>query len=685
MNTNHLRRFLNEAQRFDIWASNLGVFHDGHSSLDYRFRDSSPLFEYTSNLLYDLSEALSAFALQVAPGPHSQEAIVDDFDDLTLSDDESEDFSSYQEGSLPDQYLTNISTTVNRLYALSFRVRNPKMRTGLSKALSYKEVDSETGVDLMEAYMERDSRRLEELFRTWRVGDEAGPQFMVERLARANMNRRKQFRYWERRKIKYQYYHNVATGCRWLRELETTSIQRNTRPSEPSTATSPNTSVILETESTVSTDTFVVTSGGTFDPLELPAPPVVDADSPEFECPYCFTICAEETARPHAWRRHILRDLRPYICTFKNCKDADQQYDTFTDWASHESSSHGIQPTATRTCPICTRADSTAHHIASHLRHIACFVFSGNTKATNTDQDAAGHSNSANIGSIDWDSGSEDSDFDDEWAAHTKTIHLDLTACGFGVTRIQLRPEDVVETTVFKYTDPNGHPIPLDYDSLYNDIIVHVDFVRDATISGTPATVDMLGVWIPCEPSITQCSHLEPQDNRARDDPVPPQPAIFAILWHESPSYGSAARSSVLERGPQYIGRFGEPIYSTIRRMVVFRKIEQVSWCFAITTYGGRGLKKSGLNPSQHVVLYERGTTPIIRTDEPPMTMGPLPVVLAAETGRLDSMSRLNFGKIYTVEHNACSSPDILFFWGAEQRNIVAGLCNPQTLKFTLS
>ncbi|KAL3437455.1 hypothetical protein BDV09DRAFT_183343 [Aspergillus tetrazonus] len=660
MNTSHLRRFLNEAQRFDIWASNLGVFHDGHSSLDYRFRDSSPLFEYTFNLLCDLSEALSAFALQVTPEPHSQEAIVDDVDDLTLSDDESEDFSSYQEDSLPDQYLTNISTTVNRLYALSFRVRNPKMRTGLSKALSYKEVDSETGVDLMEAYMERDSRRLEELFRTWRVGDEAGPQFMVERLARANMNRRKQFKYWERRKIKYEYYHRVATGRRWLRELETTSTQRNTRPSEPSTATSPNTAVILETESTVSTDTFVVTSGGTFDPLELPPPPEVDADSPEFECPYCFTICAEETARPHAWRRHILRDLRPYICTFKNCKDADQQYDTFTDWVSHESSSHGIQPTATRTCPICTRADSTAHHIASHLRHIACFAFSGNTKATNTGQDAAGHSNSANIGSIDWDSGSENSDFDDEWAAHTKTVHLDLTACGFGVTRIQLRPEDVVETvtTVFQFADPNGHPIPLDYDSLYDGIIVHVDFVRDATISG---------------------------DSRARDDPVPPQPALFAILWHENHGYGSAARFSVLERGPQYIGRFGEPIYSTIRRMVVFKGFENYSWCFAITTYGGRGLRKPGLNPSQHVVLYERGTTPIIRTDEPPMTKRPLPVVLAAETGRLDSMSRLNFGKVYTVDHNVCSSPNILFFWGAEQRNIAAGLWNPQTLKFILS
>jgi hypothetical protein len=59
-------------------------------------------------------------------------------------------------------------------------------------------------------------------------------------------------------------------------------------------------------------------------------------------------------------------------------------------------------------------------------------------------------------------------------AAHLKTVY-------------RLPPE-----TVFKYTDPNGHPIPLDYDSLYNDIIVHVDFVRDATISGVSHIVILL-------------------------------------------------------------------------------------------------------------------------------------------------------------------------------------------------
>ncbi|KAL4986564.1 hypothetical protein BDW68DRAFT_178686 [Aspergillus falconensis] len=678
LDTSYLRQFLNETQRFDIWASNLGVFHNGHSSLDYRFRDSPPLWDYTFNLLSDLNEALSAFTLQAATAPHPQQSIVDGTDSLALSGDESEeDFSSYQDESLPAQYLTNISITINRLYALSFRVRNPKMRTGLSKALSYKEVDSETGVDLMEAYKERDSRRLAELFRTWRNGDDAEGQFMVERLARANMHRRKQFKYWEKRRNKYDYYHRAATGHRWLGELESTSLQRDSRPSEPSTATSPNTAGILDSESTVSTDTFVVTAGGTFDPLELPPPPQVDADSPEFECPYCFTLCAEETARPHAWRRHILRDLRPYICTFENCKDADQQYDTFTDWVSHESSSHGVQATALRTCPICAQAGSTTHHVANHLRHIACFAFPWGKDAPKTSPGTAVHSNSANMGSLEWDSGSEDSEFDDEWAEHSKTVHMDLTACGFGVTRIQLRPQDVVETvsasqlrtvynlppaTVFRFADPNGYPIPLDYDSLYDNMVVHVDYVADATSSATSVITD------------------EPQEHRARDDPVPSQPAQlphssvsrmlgprYTVQFHEyfspgkastqRPRQPSSARYSVLERGPQFSGRFGEPIYSTMRRMVVVRRFGQYSWCFAVTTYGGRGVAKWGLDPSKHAVLYKYGTTPTVRANEPTMVKRPLPVVLATEEQPFDPMSRLNFGKIYTVEHNVMIMP----------------------------
>lgn len=54
------RKLTNEYQRFESWASNLGLYHTGHSSLDYRFRDSPVLFEYVVGLLKDFESILIA-------------------------------------------------------------------------------------------------------------------------------------------------------------------------------------------------------------------------------------------------------------------------------------------------------------------------------------------------------------------------------------------------------------------------------------------------------------------------------------------------------------------------------------------------------------------------------------------------------------------------------------------------
>ena len=47
-----------ESQRFTLWADNLGLHHRGHSSLDYRLRESYILQEYVSGLLGDLKSSL---------------------------------------------------------------------------------------------------------------------------------------------------------------------------------------------------------------------------------------------------------------------------------------------------------------------------------------------------------------------------------------------------------------------------------------------------------------------------------------------------------------------------------------------------------------------------------------------------------------------------------------------------
>ncbi|KAL4933293.1 uncharacterized protein BDV17DRAFT_251537 [Aspergillus undulatus] len=124
---------------------------------------------------------------------------------------------------------------------------------------------------------------------------------------------------------------------------------------------------------------------------------------------------------------------------------------------------------------------------------------------------------------------------------------------------------------------------------------------------------------------------------------------VFSVLWHENDGRGTG---TVASRGPQFIGRFGEPIYSTIRRMVVVRKLSQCSWCIAINTYGGQGVAKPGIDEAQHAIVYMRGASPIASEDERPMVKEPLEISPDRQGERLDPMSRLNFGKIYTVEHN---------------------------------
>src|SRR4051812_17878112 len=69
-------------------------------------------------------------------------------------------------------------------------------------------------------------------------------------------------------------------------------------------------------------------------------------------------------------------------------------------------------------------------------------------------------------------------------------------------------------------------------------------------------------------------------------------------------------------------------------------------------TYGGQGTKKRGVHPSHHAVIY---------TDQPKFLGGedparamkqPVKVIPDRPQHKLDSASRLNYAKVYTVEHN---------------------------------
>ena len=50
--------FRAEMQRFQLWAINLGLYRQDHSSLDYRLRDNEVVRSFTIDLLASLVEAL---------------------------------------------------------------------------------------------------------------------------------------------------------------------------------------------------------------------------------------------------------------------------------------------------------------------------------------------------------------------------------------------------------------------------------------------------------------------------------------------------------------------------------------------------------------------------------------------------------------------------------------------------
>ena len=88
---------------------------------------------------------------------------------------------------------------------------------------------------------------------------------------------------------------------------------------------------------------------------------------------------------PQVWERHVIKDLRPYVCTYGYCSSADQMYDSLRDWKGHESKAHAEEPR--EVCPMCDQS-SDPYHIASHLRKIATFALPRSTGLEDDRDDA---------------------------------------------------------------------------------------------------------------------------------------------------------------------------------------------------------------------------------------------------------------------------------------------------------
>ena len=77
--------------------------------------------------------------------------------------------------------------------------------------------------------------------------------------------------------------------------------------------------------------------------LAIPSRPkgLNDDDLEDFVCPYCCVSC--HITSSHQWKKHIMRDLEPYVCTFENCGRANDMFESREDWYNHELQQHRLE------------------------------------------------------------------------------------------------------------------------------------------------------------------------------------------------------------------------------------------------------------------------------------------------------------------------------------------------------
>jgi len=79
-----------------------------------------------------------------------------------------------------------------------------------------------------------------------------------------------------------------------------------------------------------------VANESSYNGRQIPDPPKESAHGMPFECPYCYTIQVIRHAKH--WRKHVLTDLQPYLCTFEYC--SSQMFESRHSWFQHELEMH---------------------------------------------------------------------------------------------------------------------------------------------------------------------------------------------------------------------------------------------------------------------------------------------------------------------------------------------------------
>lgn len=332
-----------EAERFELWAKNLGLFTDGHTSLDYRLRDATFVKDRFEELLRELTEHIKELDLILSGERKPAEELDFPQDDSSSSGSSSQSsvFTEIAVSSGDDAFheidfrFQSLTEKINSLYSLATRIRNPKNRPSRTIDQLFEHIperdrlahlhdceEFETNIisymlrqNIIEASNRENIQTDHHMTFEDMVNQYAAPdRWIVRRTGKANARRKQQLAYWKEHALRLGQVKGKST-----KRVGPTTTKHNVmldqhlspsvlnRPQQalPSLATSATKLPVIKPEdlkSVISHQSRVSTIINVQqNDLNWPPPPTVPDRTQYFECPYCKTLCPKKYLEKGSW------------------------------------------------------------------------------------------------------------------------------------------------------------------------------------------------------------------------------------------------------------------------------------------------------------------------------------------------------------------------------------------------
>ncbi|KAH8721192.1 hypothetical protein HC256_001552 [Beauveria bassiana] len=303
------------AAKFKLWASSLGAHRSsGSRSLEYRLRDASFIRNHILSLLQDLCESLNEAVSLITED--DAPLVREEAPDATLEELAEYFQNEEEETGEMEAIVKSIEHEINCLLRLSVTIRNPA---------PHDHFKSRAGAEIVHHFKHWDLQHIQAKF------PDADPH-VQERLAEATSRRRQYLKYREEHTVR------LADG---LEEEAAPAVERATTlaSSLPEHLKGPQGPIepLMSDNISEASGTSYATSVSSTNRLRVPPVPVEHEEGP-IKCPYCHMFILVRNRSD--WKRHVFRDLQPYVCLQKDCSAPDHLYPRRAHWMAHMKTEH---------------------------------------------------------------------------------------------------------------------------------------------------------------------------------------------------------------------------------------------------------------------------------------------------------------------------------------------------------